>query len=188
MTDQNTVAFRRYNAAQARDLRDMVAQIHDDAYAERIKTGDPFGATEAFMRRFDAYASSDGFDLLVAYVDGSPAGQAWGWPLGPDTTWWRGLRGEVEAGFTDEDGTRTFALSEIMIRQPFTGRGIAHMLHDELLSGRKEKRATLLVNPDNKKAYLAYLKWGWCKAAELRPDWPESPLFDVLMLDLSLAH
>ena len=54
----NTVTFRRYDATAARDLRGMVAQIHDDAYVERINSGDAFDTTEAFMCRFDAYTVS----------------------------------------------------------------------------------------------------------------------------------
>ena len=68
----NTVTFRRYDATAARDLRGMVAQIHDDAYAERINSGDSFDTTEAFMRRFDAYTSREGFDLVVAYYKRQP--------------------------------------------------------------------------------------------------------------------
>ena len=89
--------------------------------------------------------------------------------------------------FTEEDGKRTFAFSEIMVRQAWTGRGIAHALHDELLRGRDEQRATLLVEPDNPTAYRAYLRWGWRKVAQLRPAWPGAPLFDVLILPLPVA-
>ena len=59
-----------------------------------------------------------------------------------------------------------------MVRQPFTGRHIAHALHDELLARRKEQRATLLVEPGNATAYRAYLKWGWRKGAEPGPTGP----------------
>lgn len=48
-----------------------------------------------------------------------------------------------------------------MVRQAWTGRGIAHALHNEILSGRQEQRATLLVEPDNPTAYRAYINWGW---------------------------
>ena len=74
-----------------------------------------------------------------------------------------------------------------MVRQPFAGRHIAHALHDELLAPRKEQRATLLVEPGNTTAYRAYLKWGWRKVAELRPNWPDSPPFDVLSLPLPIG-
>ena len=55
-------------------------------------------------------------------------------------------------------------MSEIMVCRTFTGQGIAHALHDQLLAGRKESRATLTVKPDNKAAYRADEKWGWRKA------------------------
>jgi GNAT superfamily N-acetyltransferase len=82
-------------------------------------------------------------------------------PLTPGTFWWEGLDAEPEPGFASEDGHRTFALSEIMVRQEMTGRGIAHALHDELLGARHEKRATLLAEPENTPAYRAYTSWGW---------------------------
>ena len=91
---------------------------------------------------------------------------------------------EPEPGFTLEDGHRTFALSELMVRQPRTGRGIAHALHDELLQHRPETRATLLVRPENTTAYRAYIRWGWHRVAQLRPGWPDAPLMDVLIISL----
>lgn len=178
--------FRRYGAEEARAVRNTVEEIYQDAYAEVIASGEPFDSTEAFMARFDRYTEGRDFDLVIAYAGGEPAGQAFGWPLAPGTAWWDGLDAEPEPGFTEEDGKRTFAFSEIMVRHAWTGQGIAHALHDELLRGRDEKRATLLVEPDNPAAYRAYLRWGWRKAGQLRPDWPGAPLFDVLILPLTL--
>ncbi len=138
------------------------------------------------MERFSAYTASDSFDLVIAYLNDQPAGQAWGWPLTESTRWWDGLSAEPEPGFTREDGTRTFALSEIMVRQAYTGRHIARALHNELLGGRAEQRATLLVNPANQAPYEIYRRWGWRAVAQLRPAWPGAPLFDVLILPLPL--
>ncbi|TQS29457.1 GNAT family N-acetyltransferase [Microbispora sp. KK1-11] len=182
------VIFKRFDAAGAREQREVVSQMHRDAYAEQIATGDAFAGDQAFMTRFDAYTSRDGFDLVMAYVGDKPVGQSWGWPLAHDTRWWNGLEAEPEPGFTVEDGTRTFALSEIMVRRAWTGQGVAHALHDELLTGRDERRATLLVRPDNSAAYAAYLRWGWRPVARLRPGWPDAPLMDVLILPLPLAR
>lgn len=178
--------FRRYDAAGARELRAVVEQIYAGSYTDAIAHGGPFHSVAAFMTRFDSYASRDGFDLVIAYHQGEPAGQTWGWPLGPGTGWWDGLLTETEPGFTDEDGTRTFALSEIMVREDLTGQGIAHTLHNQLLAARPETRATLLVEPDNTTAYRAYTRWGWHKAAQLRPNWPDAPIWDVLILPLPL--
>jgi GNAT superfamily N-acetyltransferase len=183
------LTFRRYDAAAARTVRDVVADIHRDAYAERIATGDGFAADQAFMQRYDAYTARDGFDLVLALdQDGETVGQAWGWPLdaAAGAGWWRGLVEAPEPDFTREDGRRTFALSEIMVRRSATGQGIAHPLHDELLDARAESRATLLVRPTNTTAYRAYERWGWRPVAQLRPGWPDAPLMDVLVLPLPM--
>ncbi|MGH3828054.1 MAG: GNAT family N-acetyltransferase [Pseudonocardiaceae bacterium] len=185
MSTTGTVRFRRFDVAGARELRDTVALIHRGAYAA---SSDAFASESAFMRRFDAYTARPGFDLVVVYQDNEPIGQTWGWALTPNTAWWNGLVAEPEPGFTLEDGHRTFALSELMVRQPWTGRGIAHALHDELLRHRPETRATLLVRPENTTASRAYLRWGWHRVAQLRPGWPDAPLMDVLTIPLPLGR
>jgi GNAT superfamily N-acetyltransferase len=83
--------------------------------------------------------------MVIAYVDDRPVGQAFGYALPPNARWWQGLSTPVPEGFTEETGTRTFALNELMVVPEWQGRGVAHALHDELLGSRKEQRATLLV-------------------------------------------
>lgn len=180
------LTFQRYEAAEAREIRDTVELIYKDSYTSALASGHPFDSVEAFMHRFDTYTAASGFDLVVARRDSEPVGQTWGWPLQAGSAWWTGLSAEPEPGFTREDGHRTFALSEIMVRQPYTGQGIAHALHDRLLSARTERRATLLVEPGNQTAYRAYRHWGWRRVAQLRPGWPDAPAFDVLILPLPL--
>ncbi|PZS37998.1 MAG: hypothetical protein DLM62_16175 [Pseudonocardiales bacterium] len=70
--------------------------------------------------------------------------------------------------------------------QCWTGQGVAHALHDELLKSRREARATLLVRPENTTAYRAYTRWGWRPVGHLRPAWPDAPLMDVLIISLPL--
>jgi ribosomal protein S18 acetylase RimI-like enzyme len=178
--------LRRLTAEQARQARDQVQSVFERSYIEAIESGDPFDSPGMFMGRFDAYTANPLFDLVVAYQGGKPVGQTWGWRLTAHSRWWEGLVSEPEPGFTDEDGTRTFALSEIMVVREFTGRGIAHALHDQLLRARHEKRATLLAEPDNTSAYRAYLKWGWRKVSQIRPHWQGAPTYDVLMMPLPL--
>jgi ribosomal protein S18 acetylase RimI-like enzyme len=181
----NEITFRRYNAAEARQLRDTVEAIYVRSYVDAIASGDPFDSVEAFMHRFDSYASRSSFDLVVAYQGAEAIGQTWGWPLAENSRFWEGLITELDPDFTSEDGHRTFALSEIMVSQEWAGKGIAHALHDHLLSARTESRAVLGVEPDNTRAYRAYLHWGWSKVAQLRPGWDNAPTFDVLVLALN---
>ncbi|MBF6090759.1 GNAT family N-acetyltransferase [Nocardia cyriacigeorgica] len=179
--------FRRFDHIAALEIRDTVQDVYARAYATAIATGDPFESLEAAMRRFDAYTNSAGFDLLVLYSDGEAIGQAWGWPLNENSRWWNGLRlDKEEPEFTTEDGTRTFALSEIMVVREHTGRGHARALHDGLLGGRQERRATLLVDPANEHAYARYRKWGWWRVGVLRPSWESAPVFDVMVRPLPL--
>lgn len=182
--DTAEVTFHRYNAAEARQLRDTIEIVYVRSYVEAIASGDPFDSIEAFMHRFDSYAANPEFDLVVAYQRGEAIGQTWGWPLTEHTKWWEGLVAEPEPGFTRENGRRTFALSEIMVSQECSGKGVAHALHDQLLAVRPESRATLLVEPENTRAYRAYSHWGWHKVAQLRPHWGHAPTFDVLILAL----
>jgi ribosomal protein S18 acetylase RimI-like enzyme len=77
-----------------------------------------------------------------------------------------GLITPVPDGFTDEDGRRTFAVNEIMVCPEWQRQGVARSVHPELLSGRPEQRATLLVEPDNVPAQAAYASWGWRKVAD----------------------
>lgn len=182
--EANDVTFCRYNAAEARRLRDTVETIYVHSYVEAIASGDPFDSIDTFMHRFDSYAAQPEFDLVVAYQGDAAIGQTWGWPLTARSRWWEGFLSEPEPDFTREDGRRTFALSEIMVSQEWTGKGVAHALHDRLLSARTESRATLLVEPENTRAYRAYVHWGWRKVTQLRPSWDNAPLFDVLILTL----
>lgn len=181
----NNVTFQRYTAAEAVRLRPNIEAVYSTAYVEAIASGDSFDTVRAFMTRFDVYVANPDFDLVVAYDGDRPIGQTWGWPLVEGTAWWAGLDSEPEPGFAQEDGRRTFALSEIMVASDWTGRGVARNLHDRLLSSRPEMRATLLVEPDNAVARHAYLNWGWRKVGELRPGWEDAPTFEVFIKLLS---
>ncbi|WP_433600557.1 GNAT family N-acetyltransferase [Nocardia sp. CA-135953] len=182
------IEFRRYDNRAAREIRNTVMDVFTRSYVDAIASGDPFDSPEAFAERFDAYTRGPGFDLVVGYISGAAVGQAWGWPLSPTSGWWGGLKlddtTEDHAAFIREDGTRTFALSEIMVDADHTGRGYAHALHDELLRMRSEPRGTLLVEPDNEQAYAKYRRWGWSRVGTLTPHWDNAPTFDVLIRPL----
>ncbi|WP_067653059.1 GNAT family N-acetyltransferase [Nocardia harenae] len=183
--------YARYDAAGARRIRGTVQDVYERAYADAIASGEPFEQPDAFMGRFDAYTDpsrAGEFELVIRSDGGVPVGQAWGWALSERSGWWGGLtldNGDL-GSFTAEDGARTFALSEIMVAKEHAGRGLARGLHDELLRGRGESRATLLVDPVNDRAYDRYRRWGWRRVGTLRPSWPDAPTFDVLILPLPL--
>jgi ribosomal protein S18 acetylase RimI-like enzyme len=176
------ITYTRHDAASAGELFDsVIVPVYEASHADMISN--PFYSADRFADRVRGYMKAPGFGLVAARADGRPVGQAFGYTLQPGARWWSGLTTPVPDGFTDETGHRTFALNELMVDPRWQRRGIAHALHNELLRGRPEERATLLVRADNESAQTAYARWGWAKVAKLKP-FPDSPLFDALILPL----
>jgi len=171
--------YESYDSAEAAGLvATVVVPLYEDVYADMLSN--PFDSTERYAERVKGYMQRPTFAMTVAYADGKPVGQAFGSSLG-SSRWWDGLLATVPDGFTDEDGTRTFALNEIMVREQWRRQGIGRRLHDLLVRGRPEQRATLLVRQENTAAQAAYASWGWRKVGLLRP-FPDAPEYDALVL------
>lgn len=174
------LAYEHYDAHAARsEARDTIVDLFEATHEQ----SDPFYSTPRFLERFEGHSSRDGFELVLAVADETPAGLTYGFTLPARTRWWEGLRTSATQEFIDETGERTLALSELMVRPEWRQQGIARRLHDELLAGRHEQRATLLVRPDNEPARAAYAAWGWTKVGEVQP-FADSPVFDALMISL----
>jgi ribosomal protein S18 acetylase RimI-like enzyme len=178
------LTITEHDGPAVKELTDaVIVPLYEATHADQLDN--PFYSTERFVERLHAYASRDGFALALARDElGAPVGQAFGYPLPPGSRWWDGLITDVPDGFTTETGTRTFALTELMVHPDHQRQGIARALHDRLLRARPEQRATLLVRADNTAANIAYAHWGWDVAGRLRP-FPDSPTYDALLLDLS---
>ncbi|CNE14374.1 acetyltransferase%2C gnat family protein [Mycobacterium tuberculosis] len=180
------VRFTRHDPADAEQhLESVIVPVYVASHAD--VTDRPFYSAERFAERFASYARAPGFEIVIAYVEGRPVGQAFGYALPVGARWWDGLTTPVPEGFTTETGSRTFALNELMVVPAWQGRGVAHALHDALLGGRGEERATLLVREDNESAQRAYARWGWRKVGKSQP-FPDSPHFDAMILDLPLSR
>lgn len=179
-----TLVLERHDRRAVAQLRDELVDVHVDARRDLLDN--PFYSADRFAERLDAYAADPGFDLVTGRIGGLIVGYAFGGPLAANTRWWQGLMTPVDdPDLTRETGTRTFAFREIIVRLAYQRRGHAHRLHDELLAGRSEERATLLVRADNPARDL-YLRWGWRMVGRLQP-YPDSPVFHSLVIDLPLT-
>jgi GNAT superfamily N-acetyltransferase len=178
------VIYQHLDAAAATPLVDQFVAVYLDVYADDVQRDQVFYGEGRFRRQITGHLPAPRWEAVTADIDGEMIGFAYGFSLTAGSMWWSGLLTEVPEGFTTETGHRTFALSELMVRKAWRGQGVARHLHDELLAGRHEERATLFALPDNSTAQAAYLRWGWKKAALVRPNWLGSPTFDVLMLPL----
>ncbi|MET8012843.1 hypothetical protein ABZU86_13645 [Streptomyces sp. NPDC005271] len=79
----STLDLRHYTSGD----RELVLGIHDEVYAE---LDDPLATREEFARFLDHWAARPGFACLIGYDKAEPVGFAYGAPLSPATTWWRG--------------------------------------------------------------------------------------------------
>ncbi|MFI6255040.1 GNAT family N-acetyltransferase [Micromonospora zamorensis] len=169
--------LRHHNADEAKGILDQLVGLYLEVYAG----GGEFHSEDRFRRQLSMHMQRVGWELVTATVDGALVGYIYGFPLPSQTRWWDGIHQPAPPGFTDEDGRRTFALSELLVRPNWRRQGIAAALHDDLVGGRTEPRATLLVRPDNVAAQRAYRSWGWSSVTKLRPSWEAAPTFDVFV-------
>lgn len=139
-----------------------------DTYADAYSVAPGERKTDAFRVRASRALKKPGFELVTVLHDNEIIGFAFGYPLpAGDTYWWNGLRPHREEGFAEETGQRTFVLAEIEVRQAWQSRGVGKRLHDELLAGRNEERATLASNPKAGETHAIYRNWGWQRVGQV---------------------
>ncbi|MEU7770578.1 GNAT family N-acetyltransferase [Micromonospora taraxaci] len=170
--------LRHHNADEAKAILDQLVDLYLEVYAG----GGEFHSEDRYRRQLSLHMQRAGWELVTATLDGTLVGYIYGFPLPSETRWWDGIHEPVPPRFTDEDGHRTFAVSELLVHPGRRRQGIAAALHNDLVACRTETRATLLVRPDNLAAQTMYRCWGWSKVTTLRPNWQSAPVFDVHVL------
>jgi len=175
-----TFVLRDGGTAPGADLLALRAEACDD--------GPPGG--DGAERQLRVRHRQPGFALAEARHGGYLVGYASGLPLRPSTSWWKDLTTPLPADVTAEYPGRTFAVAELLVRASWRRQGIGRALHDMILDGRPEERATLTVAPGEAAAQAAFRKWGWRRIARTRAlaagdrDAPGAPVLDVLITDL----
>ncbi|MET9642721.1 GNAT family N-acetyltransferase [Streptomyces syringium] len=176
-----SVSLRRHGHADAPALRELLLDIHDDCYAES-ENREGFDSRERFAQFVDAWSSRPGWDCVIGYDGTEPVGFAYGAPLPTGTPWWSKISG-LGPEFTRENGSRTFAVSEVMVRPRWRKTGTAERLHHELLTGRPEARATLFVDSSHPKVAALYESWGYTGVGESQP-FADAPLMIAMVRPL----
>ncbi len=177
------ITFQLLDGRQAAEHEGELQALHAEVYADPpyLKEGDP----AEFAGRFRVQRRQPGFVLAEARSGGYLVGYAAGMPLRPSTSWWRDLTTTLPDDVTAEHPGRTFALVDLMVRASWRRQHIGRALHDLILRGRPEERATLAVHPAATPAQNALQNWGWSKIARRRGPRPGSPVYDVLVTPLS---
>jgi GNAT superfamily N-acetyltransferase len=176
------MTFRLLDGRQAAELADEVQALYAEVYA-----GEPASDTDEFAARFQVQRCQPGFVVAAARSGGYLVGCAAGMPLRPSTSWWRDLTTKLPDDLTVEHPGRTFALTELMVRASWRRQGIGRALHDMLLAGRTEERATL-VAPSATAATQSLQRWGWHKIARTQDRETGGLAADVLLAGLPFDH
>jgi GNAT superfamily N-acetyltransferase len=179
------ITFELLNGPQAAghldELRILQAEIHTAPPYSRAD--DPVGSA----RRLTVQCRQPGFALAEARHGDYLVGYASGLPLRPSTSWWRNLTSSLPEDLTAEHPGRTFAVVDLVVRAPWRRQGIGRSLHDLLLAGRPEERATAVVLPAATPAQRAFGSWGWTRVARTRDPDPGAPVGDVLLRRLPVS-
>jgi len=139
---------------------------------------------DAAARQLRVRRRQPGFVLAEARHGGYLVGYAAGLPLRPSTSWWKDLTTPLPADLTTEYPGRTFAIAEFLVRASWRRQGIGRTLHDLILDGRPEERATVTVPPGASAGHTAFRRWGWRQIARTRGPEPGVPVLDVLITGL----
>jgi ribosomal protein S18 acetylase RimI-like enzyme len=180
------VTFQLLDGGQAAAHEAELQALHAEVYADPPYRRSDDAAT--FARRFRVQRRQPGFALAEARHGGYLVGYATGMPLRPSTSWWRDLTTPLPDEVTAEHPGRTFALTELLVRASWRRQGIGQALHDLILTGRPEERATLTVLPTAAPAQHAFQRWGWRKVARTRDPLPGLPVSDILITALPPDH
>jgi hypothetical protein len=179
------VAFRLLNGDQAAEQFGELRALYREVYADPpYEWGDEHA--DMFAERFVVQCAQPGFALVEARAESGLVGCCFGVTLQPSTPWWQHLLTPLPADVTTERTGRTLAVVEMLVRARWRRQHIAQTMHDMLLQGRPEERATLTVLPAALPALRAYAKWGWRTIAQKRNPLPGSPVFDVLIKELQV--
>jgi ribosomal protein S18 acetylase RimI-like enzyme len=181
MSDTAELAIQQYAAGGLREHKAALLAIFTEVYAERLDN--PFFTPERFWHRLEGYASQAGFCLVTGTQGDTLVGYTLGFTLPENSGWWRGFRGDAAAELLHENGTRTFAINELMVRPEWRRQGCAKALSTALLAGRSEERATLLVRAENEPAYTAYVAWGFRSIGQVQP-FEDAPVYEAMMREL----
>jgi GNAT superfamily N-acetyltransferase len=181
------ISFQLLDGNQAGARATELAALHAEVYADPpyLRRDD----AAVFPGRFRVQLRQPGFALAVAGSGGYPVGYAAGLPLRPSTSWWREVTTPLPDEVTTEHPGRTFAVVELLVRASWRRQGIGRTLHDLLLTGRSEERATAVVLPAAAAAQRAFQEWGWRKVARTRDPAAGSPppVADVLLVAIGDA-
>jgi ribosomal protein S18 acetylase RimI-like enzyme len=164
--------LKRYTHADARDVRSLLLDIHDEVYAN---DPNPFHSRERFSYFVDLWSSRENWQCVSGWEEDGPVGYAYGSMLKPGG-WWKGHQRPFNARGS------VFALSELMVVPQWRGTGRAKRIHEALIESVEADVVTLLVDSTHDKVQALYESWNYHKVGEVQPS-DDSPLYAVMVME-----
>lgn len=177
-----SVTLTRYGLEELSAIRPVLLEVYEEVYAAEI-VQDEFFSVPRFADRLEGHASRPGWEAVVAYDGNEVTGYAYASPLPEGSRWWAGMLDPLPEEETRENGKRTLALFELMVRAPWRKTGVSHQVHEKLLAGRREERVTLLVEPEHPKVKALYEQWGYRHIGDQKP-FDDSPVYASMVRPL----
>jgi GNAT superfamily N-acetyltransferase len=182
--DESSIELQRYTDRDFDEVRSIFIDLYTEVFFHEIEN--PFWSVENFTQRIDRHRAIPGFTAIVAYHRNEPIGYAYGITLPATTHWWSTIQPPLtDSSFTYEDGHRTFAVFEVIVRHKWQNQGIGRRIHERLLSERPEQRVTIATHQGNTQARKTYLRWGYEHIGTRQPT-PSSPVLDVFARSVRL--
>lgn len=177
--DRLDAELRHHPGSEFDAIRGTAVNLYREVFAHEID--EPFWSLERFSQRVARHAAMAGFGAVVAHVGDEPTAFAYGITLPATTRWWATIEpSPADPAFTHEDGHRTFALFEVLVRPEHQGKRMGRRIHDALLARRDEERVTVATHRGNTHARSTYLRWGYHRIGTRQPPSP-APLLDVFL-------
>jgi ribosomal protein S18 acetylase RimI-like enzyme len=178
VTSASLLTTTYYGPGQAAEVRQRLLDVYAEVYEAKATT-EPFFSVPRFTARLDGHMGHPGWGCVVGEIDGEVVGYAYGRPDSEEE--WREMT-TVTAPEVHEYGVGgdVFGLCELMVRVPWRGAGVARTVHDVLMEGRPEARASLFVERENTGARALYERWGYRAVATSQPT-PDAPLYDAMV-------
>jgi GNAT superfamily N-acetyltransferase len=177
VTGGSHISLARHGREDFPELRPLLIDIYAEVYKDSLS--DPFFSLPRFSERLESHASAPTWGIVIGYDEQQPVGYAYGAALSAGSAWWSGINPPLDPAFPEETGSRTLALFELMVRQPWRGTGTARLIHDELLRTRQEERVSLGVERDHPKVTALYESWGYTSVGEEQP-FPDAPVYFLM--------
>jgi ribosomal protein S18 acetylase RimI-like enzyme len=182
--DAQDVTLALGDSQRAAELLDPICALYDSVFSRP-----PFHWTAEHSaqhrQRLEQLLDNPTFGLATAQAGNELVGFAYGVALRPDTRWWQGFTEPLQAEVTEEWPGRTFALIDLAVAVERRRQGIGRGLLELLLGSRRERRATLSVQPVATDTKMFYECLGWQQTGRVAGTPEESsPWYDVYGLPI----